>query len=195
MSKRDYYEVLGVEKDADASTLKKAYRKLALQFHPDRNPDDPTAEDKFKEASEAYGVLNDAEKRAVYDRFGHAGLEGRGGGAGFQDMGDIFSSFQDIFGDLFGGGGGGGGRRQNPNGPTRARTSACRSASRWKRRPSACSATWTSSTPRHATPAKAGVARSAPAPRAAAVARWARSAAPSSSPPPAPRAGAPARRS
>jgi molecular chaperone DnaJ len=120
MSKRDYYEVLGVEKDADASTLKKAYRKLALQFHPDRNPDDPTAEDKFKEASEAYGVLNDTEKRAVYDRFGHAGLEGRGGGAGFQDMGDIFSSFQDIFGDLFGGGGGfGGGRRQNPNGPTR----------------------------------------------------------------------------
>ena len=115
-AKRDYYEVLGVEKDADASTLKKAYRKLALQFHPDRNPNDPGAEEKFKEASEAYGVLNDAEKRSVYDRFGHAGLEGRGGGGGYQDMGDIFSSFQDIFGDLFGGGGG---RRQNPNGPQR----------------------------------------------------------------------------
>jgi molecular chaperone DnaJ len=123
MQKRDYYEVLMVEKSADGSTLKKAYRKLALEFHPDRNPDDPTAEDKFKEASEAYAVLNDAEKRAIYDRFGHAGLEGRGpgGGGGFQDMGDIFSSFQDIFGDLFGGGGGGGfgGRRQSPNAPAR----------------------------------------------------------------------------
>ncbi len=120
MSKRDYYEVLEVEKTADAATLKKAYRKLALKFHPDRNPDDPSAEEKFKEASEAYAVLNDADKRAVYDNYGHAGLEGRGG-AGFNDMGDIFTSFQDIFGDLFGGGGFGfgGGRRANPNAPSR----------------------------------------------------------------------------
>ena len=80
MNKRDYYEVLGVERDADDSTLKSAYRKLALQYHPDRNPNNPDADAKFKEASEAYAVLSDAEKRARYDRFGHAGM---GGGGGF----------------------------------------------------------------------------------------------------------------
>jgi len=110
---RDYYQVLGVGKDADEAVLKKAYRKLALKFHPDRNPDDASAEEKFKEASEAYEVLNDAEKRRVYDQFGHEGLKGRGFEPNFTDVGDIFSSFADMFGfgDLFGGGGGGGGPR------------------------------------------------------------------------------------
>lgn len=121
-SKRDYYEVLGVARDVSERDLKKAYRTMARQLHPDRNPDDPTAEDRFKEAAEAYQVLSDAEKRSVYDRFGHAGLNGSGGGGpGFQDMGDIFSHFGDIFGvDFFGGFGGGGGRRRaRPDGPRR----------------------------------------------------------------------------
>lgn len=116
---RDYYEVLGVPKDADEAALKKAYRKLAMQFHPDRNPDNPEAEAKFKEASEAYQVLSDADKRSTYDRFGHAGLRGAGGGGGpgFQSADEVFSQFGDLFGDLFGfsggrgrGGGGGGNR-------------------------------------------------------------------------------------
>jgi molecular chaperone DnaJ len=101
---RDYYEVLGVARDADSETLKKAYRKLALQYHPDRNPDDRAAEDKFKEASEAYEVLSDAEKRQRYDRFGHEGLNG----AAIHDFSsmrvdDIFSIFGDMFSDVFGG--------------------------------------------------------------------------------------------
>lgn len=100
MSQRDYYEVLGVERDAQEDEIKKAYRKLAMQFHPDRNPDDAEAEAKFKEAAEAYDVLRDAEKRARYDRFGHAGLGG--GAGGFSSTDDIFSHFGDIFGDLFG---------------------------------------------------------------------------------------------
>ena len=107
---RDYYDVLGVAREADDSTIKKAYRKLALKHHPDRNPDDPKAEGLFKEASEAYSVLSDAQKRATYDRYGHAGLRGGGpggGGAGFQSAEEIFSQFSDIFGDFFGGGGGG----------------------------------------------------------------------------------------
>jgi len=103
MSKRDYYEVLGVSREADAREVKKAYRAKAVQFHPDRNPDDPVAADKFKEAAEAYEVLSNDEKRSVYDRFGHEGLSGRGH-AGFQGMDDIFSNFGDIFGDIFGGG-------------------------------------------------------------------------------------------
>ena len=115
MSKRDYYEVLGVERGVGETELKKAYRKLALQFHPDRNPDDPEAESKFKEVSEAYSVLSDDEKRNTYDRYGHAGLQG--GGQGFTNVEDIFSHFGDIFGDLFGFGGfggpfGGNGRRR-----------------------------------------------------------------------------------
>ena len=116
MSKRDYYEILGIGKDAGEPEIKGAYRKLALKHHPDRNPEDPNAEDKFKEASEAYSVLSDAQKRAAYDRYGHAGLQGAAGGAGgfnpeaFADFGDILGDFFG-FGDLFGGGGRGGGRR------------------------------------------------------------------------------------
>ena len=101
--KRDYYEVLEVAKNATADEIKKAYRKKALQYHPDRNPGDKEAEEKFKEAAEAYGVLSDPDKRARYDRFGHAGMSGQDfSGA---SMNDIFSQFGDILGDLFGGGG------------------------------------------------------------------------------------------
>lgn len=108
--KRDYYEILGVQRDADKTTLKKAYRKLAVKYHPDKNPDNKEAEDKFKEASEAYEVLSDEGKRQIYDQFGHQGLEGAGhsGPSGFED---IFSSFGDIFEDFFGFGGGRGGNR------------------------------------------------------------------------------------
>lgn len=109
MTKRDYYEVLGISREADASEVKRAYRKLAVQYHPDRNPDDPTAEEKFKEAAEAYEVLSDAEKRRTYDRFGHEGLKGQGF-TGFSGFDDIFSHFGDIFGDIFGFGGGRGRR-------------------------------------------------------------------------------------
>ena len=117
-SKRDYYEVLGVSKDADDAAIKKAYRALAKKYHPDMNPGDAEAEKKFKEASEAYAVLSDAEKRRQYDQFGHAAFEGGAGGAGGfggfdfngADFGDIFG---DIFGDLFVGGGRRGGRANN----------------------------------------------------------------------------------
>ena len=108
MAKRDYYEVLGVNRDADEDTIKKAYRKLAMKFHPDRNPDDKSAEGKFKEAKEAYETLTDAGKRAAYDRVGHAGVEQQGAaGAG---MGGFADAFGDIFGDIFGGGANRGGR-------------------------------------------------------------------------------------
>jgi molecular chaperone DnaJ len=100
--KRDYYEVLGVAQDVDSAELKRAYRKLAVQYHPDRNQGDKDAEGRFKEAAEAYQVLSDPEKRALYDRYGHAGPE-RSGFGGFRDAGDVFSAFSDIFGDLFGG--------------------------------------------------------------------------------------------
>ncbi|MEM9314408.1 MAG: molecular chaperone DnaJ, partial [Pseudomonadota bacterium] len=106
MSKRDYYEVLGVEKGADEKEVKKAYRRVAMKYHPDRNPDDADAEEKFKEASEAYEVLSDAEKRAAYDRFGHAGVEGQVGGGGGFAGGSFADIFGDVFGDIFGGGGG-----------------------------------------------------------------------------------------
>lgn len=110
-NKRDYYEILGLSKDATEADIKKAYRKIALKYHPDRNPDNPEAEEKFKEAAEAYGVLSDEEKRQRYDRFGHAGMSGAassGGAGGFggMSMEDIFEQFSDIFG---GGGGGAGG--------------------------------------------------------------------------------------
>jgi len=106
--KRDYYEVLGVSKNADESEIKKAYRKLAIKYHPDKNPDDASAEDKFKEAAEAYEVLSNSEKRAQYDRFGHAGMGGQGGFGGGMNMDDIFSQFGDVFGSAFGGSFGGG---------------------------------------------------------------------------------------
>jgi len=121
MAKRDYYEVLGVSKGADDKEIKKSYRKIAMKFHPDRNPDDKAAEEKFKEAAEAYEILSDADKRARYDRFGHAGVNQGAGGGGFRGgmtVEDIFAQFGDIFGDggspfesFFGGRGGGGGRR------------------------------------------------------------------------------------
>ncbi len=109
MSKRDYYEVLGVSKDAGEAEMKKAYRKLAIKYHPDKNPDNKEAEEKFKEAAEAYEVLSNPEKRAKYDRFGHAGVGGAAGGGfgGGMNMDDIFSQFGDIFGSAFGGGFGG----------------------------------------------------------------------------------------
>jgi molecular chaperone DnaJ len=111
--KRDYYEVLGITRTATEQEIKSAYRKMALQFHPDRNPNNPDAEEKFKECSEAYAVLADVEKRSVYDRFGHAGLGGgAGAGAGFDatDLGDIFGDFFGL-GEIFGGGAGGNRRR------------------------------------------------------------------------------------
>ncbi len=109
MSKRDYYDVLGVAKNASAEEIKKAYRKLAIKFHPDKNPNDKSAEDKFKEAAEAYEILSNPEKKQRYDHYGHAGVGGASGGGGYggggMNMEDIFSQF----GDIFGGGGGGGG--------------------------------------------------------------------------------------
>ncbi|NDW10343.1 molecular chaperone DnaJ [Dysgonomonas sp. 520] len=114
--KRDYYEILEVPKNATAEEIKKAYKKKAIQYHPDKNPDDPTAEEKFKEAAEAYDVLSDEQKRARYDQFGHNAPGGFGGGfsGGGFSMDDIFSQFGDIFGGHFGfGNGGGGGRRMN----------------------------------------------------------------------------------
>lgn len=128
MAKRDYYEVLNVSKSASADEIKKSYRKIAMQYHPDRNPGDKAAEEKFKEAAEAYDVLSNPDKKAQYDRFGHAGMGGAanggyGGGPGGMRMEDIFQNFGDIFGDdmfgsFFGGGGGqrGGGRRQGTRG-------------------------------------------------------------------------------
>jgi molecular chaperone DnaJ len=121
MAKKDYYEILGVSKDATDDEIKKAYRKLALKYHPDRNPDDPSAEEKFKELGEAYEVLSDADKRAAYDRFGHAAFEQGGpaagggyAGGGFQDPMDIFAqmfSGMGGFADMFGGAGRGGQKR------------------------------------------------------------------------------------
>jgi len=108
MSKRDYYEILEISKDAGESEIKKAYRKMALKFHPDKNPGDSGAEEKFKEAAEAYEVLKDPDKRQRYDRFGHEGLRGAGAGGGYgMSMDDIFSNFGDVFGGAFGGFGSG----------------------------------------------------------------------------------------
>ncbi|MHA6697465.1 molecular chaperone DnaJ [Chryseobacterium sp. A301] len=123
MSKRDYYEVLGISKSASPEEIKKAYRKMAIQFHPDKNPGDKQAEENFKEAAEAYEVLSDPQKKARYDQYGHAGMSGAGGGfggggfGGGMSMEDIFSQFGDIFGGGFSGfGGGGSGRAQQSRG-------------------------------------------------------------------------------
>src|SRR3990167_6053616 len=111
MSKKDYYEVLGVNRDASDEEIKKAYRKLAMKHHPDRNPDNPKAEEHFKEAKEAYEILSDAGKRTAYDQYGHAGVDQQAGmGGGGAGMGGFADAFGDIFGDIFGGGGGRGGR-------------------------------------------------------------------------------------
>ncbi len=118
MKKRDYYEVLSISREAGDDDIRRAYKQCALKYHPDRNQGDAEAEQKFKEATEAYAVLNDKEKRSIYDRFGHAGLEGRGG-FDFQGAGvaDVLSHFQDLFSDFFGGGFGGGfgGRERRPS--------------------------------------------------------------------------------
>lgn len=108
MAKRDYYEILGVERGVSAADLKKAYRRVAMKYHPDRNPDDASAEEKFKEASEAYEILSDEQKRAAYDQYGHAGVDQQSGmgGGGYSNFSDIFG---DVFGDIFGGGRGRGG--------------------------------------------------------------------------------------
>src|SRR6185369_10833357 len=114
--KKDFYEILGISKSADAAEIKKAYRKSALKYHPDKNPGSKEAEEKFKLAAQAYEVLSDSQKRARYDQFGHQSAQ-FGNSGGFQDINDIFSSFGDIFEDLFAGGGLGG----NPNANRRRR--------------------------------------------------------------------------
>jgi len=124
MSKRDFYEILEINKSASPEEIKKAYRKKAIKFHPDKNPDDKQAEENFKEAAEAYEILSNPEKKSRYDQYGHAGISGAGGGGGYGDgmsFDDIFSRFGDIFGggggggfgSFFGGGGGGGRQRVN----------------------------------------------------------------------------------
>ena len=131
-AKADYYEVLGVARTADEKTLKSAFRKLAMQFHPDRNPGDDTAEVKFKEVNEAYECLKDPQKRAAYDRFGHAAFENGGGGpAGFN--GDFASSMSDIFDDIFGDIMGGAGAAPAAAAASAAPTSATTWRSRWRR--------------------------------------------------------------
>lgn len=117
MAKRDYYEVLGIARSASAEEIKKAYRKLAIQYHPDKNPGNSEAEEKFKEAAAAYEVLSNAEKRQNYDRFGHSGPQMGGGGfGGGMDMNDIFEQFGDIFGGAFGSSSSRGGQRGGQRG-------------------------------------------------------------------------------
>ena len=125
MAKRDFYEILGVSKTASEAEIKKAYRKVALKYHPDKNPGDASAEAKFKEAAEAYEVLSNKEKRTRYDRFGHAGVKGNQGGGfsgGGMNIEDIFENFGDIFGDFFGGARSRGGGRQQQRGTGRRGT-------------------------------------------------------------------------
>jgi molecular chaperone DnaJ len=103
MAKKDYYEVLGLSRQASDDEIKKSFKKLAMKYHPDRNPDNPKAEENFKEAKEAYEVLSDSQKRSAYDQFGHAGVDQSVGGGGAQGFGDFGDAFGDIFGDIFGG--------------------------------------------------------------------------------------------
>ena len=124
MERRDYYEILGVERSAPDEEVKKSYRKLAMQFHPDRNPGDKKAEEKFKEAAEAYEVIRDPEKRKIYDRYGHEGINGTGF-RGFSGFDDIFTNFSDIFEDVFGFTGPGRARA-----PRSARAPTCATTSR-----------------------------------------------------------------
>ena len=120
--KRDYYEVLGLQKGASDDEIKKAFRKMAMKYHPDRNPGDKEAEEKFKEVNEAYGVLSDADKKSKYDRFGHAGVDPNAGFGGGGFGGGGFDDIFDIFGSMFGGGGGGfGGGAARRNGPKKGR--------------------------------------------------------------------------
>lgn len=119
MSKKDYYDVLGIERGASADEIKKAFRTKAKELHPDRNADNPNAEAKFKEANEAYDVLKDADKKAAYDRYGHAAFEGGMGGGPRPGQGDFSSAFSDVFDDLFGDFMGGGGRGGGRNRATR----------------------------------------------------------------------------
>ena len=123
MAKRDYYEVLGVDRNASAGDIKKAYRKLAIQYHPDKNPGDKEAEEKFKEAAEAYGVLSDPDKKARYDQFGFEGVSGAGGGGGFSGAGMDINDILSMFGDIFGGRGGFGGGFGGGSGPAKYRGS------------------------------------------------------------------------
>src|SRR4249920_2104662 len=111
MSKRDYYQILDVPRTATESEIKKAYRRLAMKHHPDRNPDDKASEESFKEAKEAYEVLTDSQKRAIYDQHGHAGLDPQRGGGGFSSADAFGDMFGDVFGDIFGGARRGGGRQ------------------------------------------------------------------------------------
>src|SRR6056300_867676 len=119
--KEDYYDILGISKSASAAEIKKAYRKKAIEFHPDKNPNDSVAEANFKKAAEAYEVLGNQEKRNKYDQFGHAAFEGGQGFGGGMNMDDIFSQFGDIFGSAFGGGGFGGGQRRTKGSDMRIR--------------------------------------------------------------------------
>ncbi|MCK5920328.1 MAG: DnaJ domain-containing protein, partial [Methylococcales bacterium] len=112
MDKRDFYEILGVAKNASGAELKKAYRRLAMKHHPDRNPDDGAAEAKFKEAKEAYEILSDSQKRAAYDQFGHAGVDPQSGAGGFGGGSSFSDIFGDVFGDIFGGAAGGRGQER-----------------------------------------------------------------------------------